>query len=519
MFRKQLFYVTSDQLCAYQWRQGKLSPAQCFSADAAGIDAFLAYLDGRARTPAFLLTDLIEEDFQRQLLPHVGGRAGRQLLQRRLSQLYRDTPYRMATIQGRDLEGRRDDQVLFCALTNPSLLQPWIAALEQLKVPLAGMYSTSLLSTALVETLALTHQHTLLVTFQSGGLRQSYFHDGRLRFSRLTPAIDRDGLAVNVAGETDKTRQFLTSTRMLERGEVLHAVVLAPAPQVARLQPLCRNSLETAFHFITMERACAKLGLAQSAPAPALADPLLLTVLGKRQPASHYALGALARFYQLWRARIGLYTASALVLGYAALWLVANTWGIVDAGNSSKTLRVEAASYEQRYNAIMSSLPPQVDKTQNMKAAVTIERMVANQAPGPQAMLGMLSQALDLVPQINLTQLDWKVRLPENHTGEAQPRANNAPPPPLSPLLIGLPSQPPQVLHVEAEVLLTQNDYRAALAGINRFTQALARQSRVTVVLEQTPLDVRPTVKLSGRAATAAADSKAKFTLNLVWNP
>lgn len=516
MFRTQLFYLSSEQLCAYDCRSGVLSEGVCFPADAAGVAAFEAHLEGRAGRPAYLLTDLIEEDFQRQSLPHVGGRAGRGLLQRRLGQLYRDTPYRKATIQGRDEDGRRDDQVLFCALTNPSLLQPWVEALARLKIPLAGIYSSSLLSAGLVSALALQHTHTLLVTYQSGGLRQSYFQHGQLRFSRLTAAIDRDGVAVDVAGETDKTRQFLTSTRMLERGEVLHAVILAPAVQVAALQAQCQNNLETAFHFIHAERAGAKLGLEET---PALADQLLLTLLARRRPPSHYAMGAQACYYQLWRARLGLYAGSAVVGAYCLLWLIVNLWAIAEASRAGATLRAEAQSYQGRYRAIMDSLPPQVEKTQNMKAAVLIEALLAQHAPGPQAMLGMLSAALERAPQINLLQLDWKVRLPERQNASAQPRGEHAPAPPISSLLIGLPKGAPQTLHVEAEVLLTQNDYRAALNSIHQLTRELARQPRLTVELEQTPLDVRPTVKLSGKATTAAADSKAKFTLNLVWTP
>ncbi|MDC8759871.1 hypothetical protein [Janthinobacterium fluminis] len=516
MFSIQLFYLTSEQLCAYAWRKGQLSAPQCFAADAAGAEAFAHYLDGRGQVPAYLLTDLIEEDFQRHLLPHVGGRSGRGLRQRRLLQLYRDTPYRSATVQGRDEAGRRDDQVLFCALTNPSILQPWVEALARMKTPLAGIYSSSLLSAGLVHALALQHRHTLLVTYQSGGLRQSYFHDGQLRFSRLTLAADRDGAAAAIAAETDKTRQFLTSTRMLERGEVLNAVVLAPAARVAALQALCRDGRETVFHFVAMERASAKLSLAD---APALADPLLLALLARRRPPSHYALGPQACYYQLWRARLGLYAGSAVMGVYFLLWLGVNGWGIVDASRSGARLRAEAQSYERRYRDIMASLPPQVEKTANMKAAVQIERLVSTRAPGPQAMLTMLSAALDQAPDISLVQLDWKVRLPDNRAGSAQPRADNAPAVPVSALLIGLPAKPPQDLHVEAEVRLAQNDYRAALASIQRFTAALARQPRLTVVLEQTPLDVRPTVKLTGKTATAAPDSKAKFTMNLSWIP
>ncbi len=39
----------------------------------------------------------------------------------------------------------------------------------------------------------------------------------------------------------------------------------------------------------------------------------------------------------------------------------------------------------------------------------------------------------------------------------------------------------------------------------------------MTVEIVEMPLDLRPSVKLSGKASSGAADSQAKFILNLVW--
>jgi hypothetical protein len=117
-------------------------------------------------------------------------------------QQYRETPFRHHEVQGRESDGRRDDIVLLSALTNPSSVQPWVEALEQLQMPLAGLYSTTLLSEDLVHKLKLHNEHLLLVTQQSAGWRQSYFQNGMLKFSRLTPAIDRDGKPNDIGAET-----------------------------------------------------------------------------------------------------------------------------------------------------------------------------------------------------------------------------------------------------------------------------------------------------------------------------
>jgi len=521
VLRKQLYYLTSDALCAYDWRHGVLGPGQSFDASPAGLDAFAAWLDDpdeqRCDVPAYLLTDLIEEDFQRHLLPHVRGKAGRALLARRQQQLHRDTPYRGSVFLGRESTGRQDDQVLFFALTNPALLQPWTEVIERLQVPLAGIYSTSLLSIALVQRLAPPHSHLLLVTQQSGGLRQSYFDGGQLRFSRQTAAIALDGVAVNIALETEKTRQFLTSTRMLERGDVLNTVIVAPAEQISKLELLCDNGVEVAYHFIDMEAASERVGLQTT---PALADQLLLSLLGKQPPPSHYPPGALARYYHFQRARKALYGSSALIGASALLWCAANLIGGLDDSASSVQLQQQAASYQERYRSVMAALPAAPEKTQNMKAAVTMEHMLATQVPEPGRLLAVLSQALDQAPQLRLASLRWNAGDPPSRnasSGQAPPQQSGAAP--INSALAGIPAAPPQALRVELDVDMPRNDYRSALSAVTAFAQNLARQPRLTVAIEEAPLDLRPSVPLSGKSALPATDTQARFTMLLVWRP
>jgi hypothetical protein len=521
VFRNHLLYLTSEQLCVYHWRLGQLTAGPCFAPDQDGIDAFMDYIDAAPGGPCWLLTDLIEEDFQRVTLPHVNGKAGRQMLQRRLTQQYRETPYRHVSIQGRETEGRRDDIALLSGLTNPSIVQPWIAALEALKAPLAGLYTTTLMSDLLRRKLGLRQEHLLLVTQQSGGLRQSYFRDGQLKFSRLTLAIDRDGVPVNVAAETGKTLQFLTSIHLVERGDVLHTAIVTPADQIERLARLCLNGPETAYHFIPMETAAASVGLSG---APRLADTLLLKLLGAELPRSHYTLGQARRYYQLWWARVAMYGAGAAILSCTLMWAAVSLWRAGEADSAAARMRAETARYDGQYQAVMSDMPPAVARTANMKAAVAIEHMLAEQGPVPLPMVRMLSEALEQAPLIKLNRIDWRVNLPGAAPAPAamQGTADSGPGTPIPSQLLGLPSAPPQALHMEAEIGGPQDDYRAALEAMRQFAQRLAAQPHMTVEIESQPLDTRPNVKLSGKAGMVAgtpAEERPKFALNLMWHP
>ncbi len=55
---------------------------------------------------------------------------------------------------------------------------------------------------------------------------------------------------------------------------------------------------------------------------------------------------------------------------------------------------------------------------------------------------------------------------------------------------------------------------------MNQFAQALAQHPNLTVAIDKPPLDTRSSVRLSGKAGEqAAAPTRARFSLNLVWKP
>ena len=173
----------------------------------------------------------------------------------------------------------------------------------------------------------------------------------------------------------------------------------------------------------------------------------------------------------------------------------------------------------------MATLPPAPAKTPNMKAAVTVEHMIATQAPEPGRLLAMLSAALDRAPQVRLGQLHWNAGPPPPRAAGSQPsppgqvQGKQANGPVLSSVEAGIPAAPPQALRLEADVDMPGNDYRGALSAITAFAQELARNPRLVVAIEEAPLDLRPSATLSGRSASPAQDSQARFTVLLVWQP
>ncbi|NHZ39616.1 hypothetical protein [Massilia aquatica] len=512
--------MTNDRLCAFDWRAGVLTPGPCFCADRDGMDAFARFVDGATGARAYLVADLVEEDFARCLLPHVRGRAGRNLVERRLSHAYRDTPLRHADIQDRDSEGRHDDHVLFSALTNAAMVQPWVALMEQNQVPLAGLYSAAHLSAQLVRRMGIAQDHLLLIAEEGGGLRQSYFQGPYLKFSRLTVLAAHDDVVEATASETAKMQQFLTSTRLLGRGEMLHVVVLSPVERVPALEQRCEDDPELAFHFIDIDSACARLKLAGDVDT---AEQLLLGLLGRDAPDSQYPPGAAGRFYQLWRARLALNCASGAIAFAGALWLLGSAWGGVRDGQEATRLSAEAAQLDARYRAIMASLPPTPARSANMKAAVQLDALLAATAPAPAPLVALVSRSLERAPAIRLLALDWQVQQPL----VAQPgqdgglfKQSDGAIEPIPASVVGLPGAPVQVLRIDGEVAFGPSDYRAILDSVNQFALDMARNPGVAVHIVEAPVDVRQNVKLSGKTDSGdAASARPRFVINVTWKP
>ncbi|MBY0242738.1 MAG: hypothetical protein K2X55_25835 [Burkholderiaceae bacterium] len=564
-----LAYLCGGRLETWRWRRGVLTRGPVFTPDQGGIDAFADYMVEQGRPPVRLLADLVEEDFHRVLLPHVRGRAGRNLLARRLQQHYRETPYRRAALQGREPEsisasasasdsvagpGRRDDIVLMSALTNPVALQQWTEALTLVQAPLAGIWSCALLCAALPPMLGFMQAHVLLVTWQSCGMRQSYFRDGQLQFSRLAPA------QADCAAETARTRQFLLGAHLLERGDLLHSVLVTPDDALATLSARCASGPENTFHLIPLAMAFERCGVPRGPAGTALlADTLLLQLLARHPLHSHYPCGPDARYFRLWQVRAGLYASALTVAACALVWTGFNLSAYAEADVAAASLAEENRHFTTRYRSAMAPLAPTAAPTADMRAAVMVDRLLADQSPTPLAMLSLLSAALDQSPQIQLVSLAWQVEAPAAdggaHAGQgAGARTGNgaatgasavdaamagamaqagpggsdfaatgetgAPPDaaPVPSALLGIPVKPRQSLRVEAEVRLERADARGVVDSMQAFARQLARHPRLAVVIERPVLDVRPDVKLSGRASVEAPPP-SPFTLVLGWSP
>jgi len=493
---KLLLFVSTGQFHACTWQGGVLSEAQHFTDAPDGREQFAAFLQTHS-APTYLLTDFIEEDFRHETVPHLRGSDRSALLQRKFEQHYRNTPFRQAEVQRRQPDGRRDDEVLLSALTNPALILPLLDILQAHTIPLAGIYSVAGISAPLIKGSAAPH--LLLLSWEkSAGLRQTYFDDQHLYFSRLTPMRDGALLSDQIDTEAARTQQYLKSLRLLPQNHVLDVSIICHAHDQHELEAQLISNPNIRYHYLDIQQLGQRIGCA-TIHADSDATPLFLHLLAAKPPRSSYATAAHTHFFQLRQLRQGLLGLGATLAAACILWSTINTWEADRLTSDIESLKKQASQLTQQAQQITLSLPTTLSSAADMKTAALLLRKLDNLSPPPQKILDELSSTLNDYTHIRVDTLSWQM-------GADQSGAASA---------VRAPDSTAQTILLSGELEGLANDPRGMLNYLDRFQQALTQRGH-TVTALTLPLDVSP----QGSINSDAVENKSKppqFALKIVW--
>lgn len=502
---KLLLYVSAQQAGAARWRAGQIEWCRELANDQDGWAEFSGLLLSRPGTPVYLLVDAVEEDYRTETLPHTIGNARQEMLARKLRQFYRATPYRAVWPQGRESDKRRDDRYLFAAVTNPELLRPWLEIVQTRQAPLAGIYLLPAVSQQLLAALRLPVSKLLLVSRQSGGLRQSFFQDAKLRVSRLTPLeLPGTQAATGYIEEIEKTRFYLNSLRLTSREERLTVCVLDPSGALEDLRRALAQNPGLDCLTADYGRLSRHLGLAPaiSATCP---NALHLAALGSRPPAVSLAPPALTRGFLHYRVRLVLYALAAAAALVGAAGIGANLYLTGAYHRETRQAAAETRQQEALYLAAARRFPTAPASARAMLEAVRAARAIRGERHTPARMMELLSRVLDKHPFIELDRLRWESGTPAPGRNEAHRLAPDL-------------SQGRQIGYIDAQVAPFGGDYRATLEKIESFAHDLRTSPGVVrVTLLKLPLNVASDSSLAGTTANGVQGSAGTgFRLELV---
>lgn len=515
MAAKRILLLDGPILTAHCWSGGEVKVEGEFSREPVRLEALVAYLKKHHSSLFYLLADIAEEGYQLEDLPYVKGADRAALLQRRLSQYYYNTPLSTAISLGRAKEGRRDERLLFAALTRIETFTPWLDALREADATLAGVYSVPLVLAEWVPQMLVESGPVLFVNMSRGGVRQTFFDQGKLHFSRLSQLATHslDEMGRTSASDAARIFQYLSAQRQLPRGGVLRTVVLAHAGEMPALQNFCRDTAELRFEFIDLV-ALARQKKLKEVPADSNAEKLLVHSLATKPPPQQFAPASETRLYKLWQIRFALTSAAWMVLASCMLFAGKTLLNVYQLRDTSEAARALTRVDETRYKDILEGLPKISVTPDNLRAVIAGVDALQKRTPSMEPLLLHLSLALNDAPRIELARLTWRTTTdrPDAGSKPADGAAGGRAAPPAA---AGAESW--AVVEIQARLPLgLASDRRAQLELIESFAARL-RDPITDVRVLSRPFDIESDKALKNPAETGEVQlaDVPKFSLRI----
>lgn len=503
MPRRLILYADGALLRVFRGQRGLLQLDGRFAANQEGLADFAAYLQRQRGGIFTLLVDVPEEGFQLEDIPHCGGKDRQAIVARKLAQYFYGTPFAVAASHGRLKTGRRDERLLLMALTRPQQLDPWIDALRANRIALTGMYTLPQVIGKLVP-----HDHAeplLLITETHKGLRQTFFTQRQLRFSRLTALAtgSAEEAALAAALEAGKIHQYLLSQRLIEPHRPLATRILAHPARMAELRARCRDTTELRFEFVDLLQEAQRAGL-RTPLVDSQAEPLFCHLLAQAPPQEQFAPPAARAAYRLWQSRFALKASGAVILAAGMLFAAKQGLELLATRAQTAQIQQQVRSDQQRYDAVLQALPRVPLSTDALRALIDKYDQIDRRAIGPAPLLAQLSQSLDAYPAIALEHLEWSVAdslTPAAAAAAANSKSAAAVPPHLA-------QGPYAHAVVTAKLPLGMvGDQRGQLKLVADFTQHMGSRPDTLVTVLNPPVDTQSGKTLRSGDETRVAEA------------
>lgn len=512
LFNRRALFVGAEKVSVYHWEKGGLGSSYLFDVDETGRENFQRYLNETDNTPMTIIVDLIEEEFRQDTIPHVFGADRTALLERKQSRLFRDAHYVHVENQGREEEGRKDDKVLFIAITNDETVKPWVDLLDKHKVPLKGIISLPLLLQTYIKTLPDISDHALFVTMQSiSGLRQTFFQNKQLKISRLSklPRYGTESYAPKIEAEVEKIQRYLNSLRLIPSGSNLDIYIFADKALLDEIEKRKISLPMVKQHSFDVNKLLTTIDKDANQTVP-FSDQLLIGYALKERIKNYYASTKEMRYMKMRTMRYSMNIASVLILIFSLIYGGINFMGGLSYKQESEASKNKANFYQVRYNLARERLPKTPVEPEQIKVAVDAVETLESYKSSPYEMMSLLGKTLEQYPGIKLDELSWSFSMDPNKGVKAKENTQNN----------NFSSDDEQakyyqISEFEAHIEPFDGNYREAIAMVTDFAETLRKNdSTYSVSIESFPLDISSDATLQGN--TQITDKTALFSLRTV---
>ena len=427
---KRIFYYSGYRLTVFHWQNDTCIASYAFNPGEEGIEKFKTYLMASTNTPVRILVDLIEEDFKKESIPHVGSADRKAVVKRLIDRQYRkSSDYFHSKVIGRETSGRKDDILLYSVLSNPDILEPWLKPMQETGTSISGIWSLPLLTEYLYKKIQHQSNNILLVSQNvPSNLRQTFIKNGRFESSRSAVVnLDEASIGEHISSEVEQTIRFLSNQRHIGFDEKIEIHLIHRDVDLEIIKSHCSDSPLRTFHYHRIEDIqnsfsckCKSLQYCNDLYSYICATQLI--------PIGHYGnKNTFSKYYEQLLST-SLYAANAIIFVISSIFSFSHLSDSHLFDKETVTLNQQTKGINNEYNKQLAKMEPQLNKTQLMKSTVLLaEKIQSNNEISPQKFMSDISKILSRsgMYDTEITKVNWTKH--QKQIATTQRRQNNAP--------------------------------------------------------------------------------------------
>ncbi|MFT6093366.1 MAG: hypothetical protein ACJA2Q_001262 [Pseudohongiellaceae bacterium] len=409
---KRIMLINFDGMSVHTMDGERLTNIARFGDDDAGFDNFRFYLSDNRKTAITILVDSVAEDFVVEQIAHANALDRRTLLKRKAVQHFRGTEYRSARILGRIEGGRRDDRVLFSALTKSQGIDPWIEILLDEEIPIQSITTPAYaLCKVAMEYGLLTSDTILLVNWEQSGIRQTLIQNDRVMFSRLTPLPMNPNVqdAQIIVDSCRQSKEYLERISLVEFDSKLDVHIITPHLDAS---DFAEYNSEGSFNGIVHHNSIDMMQIGKFGGAQKKITAVMLCLdWGIRTGALEniYAPSAALRFYHMKQTKRLMAAFSVIAVTIGTLLAIPVMYNSFDRTATIARVSAETQAVEEDYDALTADFPETPIPSDAMELAVKAFAQISQEIRSPTRILTEVGQVLVNHPAVELTSIDWNL--------------------------------------------------------------------------------------------------------------
>lgn len=524
--KRRAFFISDNHLTAYFWDGNKLGQSYLFDASSEGLDFFQNYLAEVQEDSVYILLDVTWEEYHLDTIPHVFGADRKAVIKRKQERIFKGAKYFYMDIQSRQKTGRRDDNIMLSAITESSVIQPWLDRMLEQNISIAGIVSLPLLMQEIKEIIPDIKDNNLIFSLQStSGLRQSFFVGNLLKFSRLVKMPRYDGevdrYASMITDELIKVQQYIRNTNLIGTNtSPLDIYLLGNHALLQALKPTHSDTAKVRYHFLDSSILARDCGLVDTIGAKhPFSDKYFVHQLLQHKSKNYYATKEEKQYLFMRDMKKSLLLGSVCILLCS---VVLSGFNIFD-GREHKRRQVETKGridfYSKQYDIAQKKTPELPFVAGDLKVAVDVHQALQRYKADPLGMFTMLAKNLDDFPEIKIQQIQWVANIDKDYNFSAGQKWDGVEAD-KSKLDTDNGGDEKAPLYYDIAIFSGylqgfDGNYRKGLGRINQFVAALKKSKNTHhVSIIELPMDVDSDVNMKG--STVEKSMQSDFSLRVV---